>query len=242
MQAPLLPLPRAAPPPPSEGRDCGSRVGSGWMQFQPQSRAPWLEAIFSLGPQACLPVGSQPSLPFCETAPHRPPHRPLTRTGSHTCTSQRGRSRGHHSGAGRGREVLAQSRGRGGPRRRSELPLHLLGAHFGLPDPDSWLLPAAPGREDRGPQNPQGRPADLEPRGASGPASSHSTPGSPEHSAASTALLAQLGRRQADGLSGGRPPPPAPRLLRVEGGLRRGRGAEALRGAAPCSADTCGWT
>lgn len=159
-----------------------------------------------------------------------------------------GRSWGHDNGAGCRGEVLAQSHGWEALKRRSELLTRLLAAHLRLPNPDSSPLLAATGREDTRPQNREGRLGDPEPRGASGLASSHNTPERdpstqrPQHSAVSAALLAQLGRQLADGLSGGRPPPPAPRLLRVEGGLRQGRGAEALRGAAPCSADTCGWT
>lgn len=108
VQARLLPWPGLLPHLLPKGGDCGSRLGWGWMQFQPQSRAPWLEAIFSLGPQACLPVGSQPSLPSCETAPHRPPHRPLTRTGNQTCMSWRGDSGVIAVGPGAG-DVLVQS-------------------------------------------------------------------------------------------------------------------------------------
>lgn len=49
----LLPLlPNLLP----KGGACSRGVGWGWMQFQPQSPASWLEAIFSLGPQACLPA------------------------------------------------------------------------------------------------------------------------------------------------------------------------------------------
>lgn len=97
-----------------KGGVCGCKVGWGWMQFQPQSRAPWLEAIFSLGPQACLPVGSQPSLPSCETAPHRPPDRPLTRTGNRTCTESKGRLWGQSSEVGCKERVAGTKPGPGG--------------------------------------------------------------------------------------------------------------------------------
>lgn len=70
--------PRSSPCPPHgsptsfqrEGRDYGGRgggVGWGWMQFQPQSRAPWLEAIFSLGPRAACTL---------VLSPHSPPAKP----------------------------------------------------------------------------------------------------------------------------------------------------------------------
>lgn len=134
MQAPFLPLPLLLPHLLPKGGDCGGRVGWGWMQFQPQSRAPWLEAIFSLGPQACLPVGSQPLLPSCKTAPHRPPYRPLTRTGNHMCTSRRGYSGVTAVGPGAG-EVLVQSPPLRRPRSRSRFLTQLLDVCFRLLHP-----------------------------------------------------------------------------------------------------------
>lgn len=100
----------APPPRPPEGRGLRQRAWLGLDAIAAAKQAPWLEAIFSLGPQACLPVSSQPSLPSCETAPHRPPHRPLTRTGNHTCTSRRG-----DHGVTTGEWVLALRPSWGGP-------------------------------------------------------------------------------------------------------------------------------
>lgn len=154
VQALLLPLPRTAPPPPSEGWDCGGGVGWGWMQFQPQSWAPWLEAIFSLGPQACLHVGSQPSLPSCETTPHRPPHRPLTRTENHhTCASQR-----DDSGVS---AVGVQERGtgtkplQGRPTERSGLLPRLLATRCLPPGSGSHTQTAGPSSPASGSEDPR---------------------------------------------------------------------------------------
>lgn len=199
-----------------KGGDCGGRVGWGWMQFQPQSRAPWLEAIFSLGPQACLPVGSQPSLPSCETAPHRPPHRPLTRTGNHTCTSWRGD--GGVTAVGPGAEGVPMQSPAPPPqkkrlRARSGLLIQLLVAHFRL------LHPSCPQqgeripdpRTERGSQRPKARQSTTHSRESS-QRSAVSGP-SPSGAAGPGASRWALGRQ---------PPSPSPKAA-PSGGWSRAR-------------------
>lgn len=102
------PAPPSAPQPPSEGRGLQPRSWLGLDAIsasEPGFLAGSNFLIRTPGLPACPPVGSQPSLPSCETAPHRPPHRPLTRTGNHTCTSWRGDSGVTGVGLGAG-EVL----------------------------------------------------------------------------------------------------------------------------------------
>lgn len=50
------PAPPSASQPPSEGRGLRPRSWLGLDAISAQSPASWLEAIFSLGPQACLPA------------------------------------------------------------------------------------------------------------------------------------------------------------------------------------------
>lgn len=150
--------------------------------------------------------------------------------------------------------MLAQSHGRGGPKRRSELLTHLLAAHFRPPSPDSWLLLAAMGREDTRPRNRERRLGDPEPRGASGLVSSHNTPErdpstqpSPWPFLLSWAGSEQMGSREADPLpqprgcsewrvvsgKGGEPRPCEGRLLAPQThvvGLKKLLGSEALAG------------
>lgn len=136
-----------------KGGTAGGGVGWGWMQFQPQSWAPWLEAIFSLGPQACLHVGSQPSLPSCETTPHRPPHRPLTRTENHTCASQRadsGVSAVGVQGRGTGTKPL-----QGRPMERSGLLPRLLATLCLPPGSGSHTQTAGPSSPASGTEDPR---------------------------------------------------------------------------------------
>lgn len=156
--------------------------------------------------------------------------------------------------------MLAQSHGRGGPKRRSELLTHLLAAHFRPPSPDSWLLLAAMGREDTRPRNRERRLGDPEPRGASGLVSSHNTPErdpstqpSPWPFLLSWAGSEQMGSREADPLpqprgcsewrvvsgKGGEPRPCEGRLLAPQThvvGLKKLLGSEALAGVRPALA------
>ena len=56
LQALLLPLPRLLPSLLPKGRGLRRQSWLGLDAISAASRAPWLEAIFSLGPQACLPA------------------------------------------------------------------------------------------------------------------------------------------------------------------------------------------
>lgn len=90
-----------------EGRDYGGGVGWGWMQFQPQSRAPWLEAIFSLGPRAACTLVLSPHSPPAKPHPTGLPTDHSHAQGTHVNESG-GRQWGQCGGGGR-----AQERGTG---------------------------------------------------------------------------------------------------------------------------------
>lgn len=194
-----------------EGRDYGGGVGWGWMQFQPQSRAPWLEAIFSLGPRAACTLVLSPHSPPAKPHPTGLPTDHSHAQGTHVYESG-GRQWGQcGGGAGCRREVLAQSPCRGGQWRdqgSSPSSWPPAAACLGLPSTEAQTAasPSSLASESKDPS-----PQDREPEGWL-----HTT--LPAHP-----LLAQLGWGRADGLWGSRPPPPAPRLLRVKGGLRPGR-------------------
>lgn len=109
------PAPLTAPPPPSKGKGgtTGGGVGWGWMQFQPQSRAPWLEAIFSLGPRAACTL---------VLSPHSPPAKPHP-TGLPTDHSH---AQGTHVNESGGRQ-WGQCGGGGGVQERGTGPKPLQG-------------------------------------------------------------------------------------------------------------------
>lgn len=186
----------------------GSLAGSNFLIRTPGLPARWFSALTPLLRNRTPQASPQ------TTHTHREPH----------VYQSEGRSWGHHSGAACRREVLAQSHGQGGPKGRSELLTHLLAFYFRPPNPDSWPLLAARGREDTRPRTGKGGWETLSPVEPLGWSPRVTLPRErPEHSAGSKALLVQLRRQQrADGLSGGGPPPPAPGLLRVEGGLGEG--------------------
>lgn len=119
----------------------GSLAGSNFLIRTPGLPARWFSALTPLLRNRTPQASPQ------TTHTHREPH----------VYQSEGRSWGHHSGAACRREVLAQSHGQGGPKGRSELLTHLLAFYFRPPNPDSWPLLAATGREDTRP--PTGREA-----------------------------------------------------------------------------------
>lgn len=164
--------PRSSPYPPHrsptsfqrEGRDYGGGgVGWGWMQFQPQSRAPWLEAIFSLGPRAACTLVLSPHSPPAKPHPTGLPTDHSHAQGTHVCESQ-----GDDSGVSVGgcrREVLAQSPCRGGQWRdqgSSPSSWPPAAAYLGLPSTDvqTATSPSLLASESKDPS-----PQDLEPEG-----------------------------------------------------------------------------
>ena len=99
--------PRSSPGPPHrsptsfqrEGRDYSGRWS--WLGLDAISateQGSLAGSNFLIRTPGCLHVGSQPSLPSCETTPHRPPHRPLTRTGNPYVRESGGRQWGQWGG------------------------------------------------------------------------------------------------------------------------------------------------
>lgn len=81
--SPCPPLCSPTSQPPSKGKG-GTRQWS-WLGLDAISateQGSLAGSNFLIRTPGCLHVGSQPSLPSCETTPHRPPHRPLTRIGN----------------------------------------------------------------------------------------------------------------------------------------------------------------
>ena len=162
----LPPGPLTAPPPPSKGKGgttAGGGVGWGWMQFQPQSRAPWLEAIFSLGPRAACTLVLSPHSPPAKPHPTGLPTDHTHAQGTHMYESQ-----GDDSGVSWGgcrREVLAQSPCRDGQWRdqgSSPSSWPPAAACLGLPSTDvqTATSPSLLASESRDPS-----PQDREPEG-----------------------------------------------------------------------------
>lgn len=226
MQAPLLPLPWAVPPPPSKGRglrwqswlgldaisaaEQGSLAGSNFLIRTPGLPARWFSALTPL-----LRNHTPQSSPQT-THTHREPH----------VYESEGRLWGHHSEARHRREVLAKapvSEARGEAQAPRSAPSHWV-AQF--PAPKQPTPPGLPQRE---------RIPDLKAEKGSGETCSLASLRAgltqlprpqAECSAISTAhpLLAQLGWGQADGLSKA-DNLPQPEAAPVEGGLHEGRGS-----------------
>ena len=164
--------PRSSPGPPHrsptsfqrEGRDYSGRWS--WLGLDAISateQGSLAGSNFLIRTPGCLHVGSQPSLPSCETTPHRPPHRPLTRTGNPYVRESGGRQWGQLGGCRR--EVLAQSPCRDGQWRdqgSSPSSWPPAAACLGLPSTDvqTATSPSLLASESRDPS-----PQDREPEG-----------------------------------------------------------------------------
>lgn len=133
LRASPLPLPRQFPSLLPEGRGLRRQSWLGLDAISAASRAPWLEAIFSLGPQACLPACWFSALtPLLRNhTPQASPQTTHTHREQHVCMSWRGDGGIPEVGPGAG-EVLVQKPPPGKPHARSGLLTQVLATHFGF--------------------------------------------------------------------------------------------------------------